>query len=57
MPTPQFLVAGTRQWVEKIKALKMSYEYLEIPNGTHGDVIATGMPNICAFFAKHTKAR
>lgn len=50
-------VARTRQWVEKIKALNMTHQYVEIPGGTHGDVIATGMPDIFAFFAKHTKGR
>ena len=33
----------------------MTHEYHEIPGGTHGSVIATGGPDIFAFFAKHTK--
>ena len=36
---------------------QMMHEYHEIPGGTHGRVIATGMPDIFAFFARHTKAR
>ena len=50
-------VARTRQWVEKVKEQKMTHEYHEIPGGTHGSVIATGMPDIFAFFARHTKGR
>jgi predicted esterase len=48
-------VARTRQWVEKLKEQKMTHEYHEIPGGTHGSVIATGMPDIFAFFAVHTR--
>ena len=49
-------VAGTRLWIEKIKDLKMSYQYVEVPGGTHGSVLTTGAPDIFAFFARHTKA-
>jgi predicted peptidase len=50
-------VARTRIWVEKINEQGMTHEYHEIPGGTHGSVIATGMPDIFAFFARHTKRR
>lgn len=43
------------QWVEAIKELKMSYEYIELPGGDHGTVIGDGMPDIFRFFAEHTK--
>jgi hypothetical protein len=33
----------------------MTYQYIETPGGTHGSVIGTGMPDIFAFFAEHTK--
>jgi len=46
---------GTRRWVEKMKELSMTYEYLEIPGGGHGDVIGTGMPKIFEFFEKQHK--
>lgn len=49
-------VAGTRLWIEKIRDLKMSYQYVEVPGGTHGSVLTTGAPDIFAFFARHTKA-
>jgi hypothetical protein len=39
-----------------MKSLKMTYEYVEGPGGDHGSVIATGMPQIFAFFAKHPKS-
>jgi predicted peptidase len=47
--------AGTRRWVDKMKELKMTYEYKEIPGGDHGSVVATGMPDIFKFFAKYSK--
>jgi poly(3-hydroxybutyrate) depolymerase len=49
-------VAGTRRWIEKMKELKMTYQYVEVPGGDHGSVLTTGAPDIFAFFAKHTKA-
>ena len=49
-------VAGTRLWIEKMKEMKMTYQYVEVPGGTHGSVLTTGAPDIFAFFAKHTKA-
>src|SRR5262249_6130490 len=36
--------AGTRKWVDRMKELNMTYEYLEISGGGHGDVISKGMP-------------
>jgi len=48
-------VANTRRWADKLKELNMTYEYHEIPGGDHGSVIATGMPDIFAFFSKHSK--
>src|SRR5262245_52276318 len=50
-------VANTRRWADKLKELNMTHEYHEIPGGDHGSVIATGMPDIFAFFGKHSKAR
>jgi len=49
-------VAGTRRWIDKMKEMKMTYEYVEVPGGDHGSVLTTGAPDIFAFFAKHTKA-
>jgi predicted peptidase len=49
-------VAGARLWIEKMKELKMTYQYVEVPGGDHGSVLTTGAPDIFAFFAKHTRA-
>jgi predicted peptidase len=49
-------VAGTRLWIEKMKDMKMAYQYVEVPGGDHGSVLTSGAPDIFAFFAKHTKA-
>jgi poly(3-hydroxybutyrate) depolymerase len=53
---PLVPVAGTRLWIDKMKELKMTYQYVEVPGGDHGSVLTTGAPDIFAFFAKHTKA-
>jgi predicted peptidase len=44
-----------RSWAEAMKELKMTYQYIEVPGGDHGNVISIGMPDIFAFFAKHSK--
>ena len=48
-------VAGTRQWVETMKELKMEHKYVEVPGAGHGDVIEKGMDDIFAFFNAHKK--
>lgn len=48
-------VEGARRWVEKMEDLDMTHQYIETEGGTHGSVIGTGMPDIFAFFAEHTK--
>jgi predicted peptidase len=50
-------VSLSRTWVEEMKARKMTYQYIEVPGGTHGSVITSGQPDIFAFFAKYTKGR
>jgi poly(3-hydroxybutyrate) depolymerase len=47
---------GTRRWVEKLKDLNITHEYLEIAGAGHGDVITKGMPKIFEFFGKHKQA-
>jgi poly(3-hydroxybutyrate) depolymerase len=49
-------VAGARLWIDQMKELNMTYQYVEVPGGTHGSVLTTGAADIFAFFAKHTKA-
>ena len=48
-------VTGARQWVDHMKELKITYQYVEVPGGDHGSVLTTGAPDIFAFFAKHSK--
>jgi predicted esterase len=48
-------VSTSRQWVDKLKELKMTYEYNEMPGVTHGPVIEQALPSVYAFFAKHSK--
>jgi hypothetical protein len=48
-------VSLSRNWAEVMKTLKMTHQYIEVPGGTHGSVISGSMPDIFAFFAKHSK--
>jgi polyhydroxybutyrate depolymerase len=49
--------AGTRKWVDKLKELNITHEYLEIAGGGHGDVISKGMPKIFEFFEKQHREK
>jgi poly(3-hydroxybutyrate) depolymerase len=49
-------VTNTRMWAETMKGLGMSYEYKEYPGVTHGPIIEAAMPDIFAFFGKHTRS-
>jgi len=42
-------------WVEKMKALNMTYEYEEIPGAGHPDTIELGAGDIFDFFNKHAR--
>jgi predicted esterase len=48
-------VSVSRAWVDVLKQHEMTHEYLEVAGGDHGNVIAIGMPDIFAFFDKHSK--
>ena len=48
-------VAITRQWVDKLKELNMTYEYNEMSGVSHGPVITAALPSIYDFFSKHSK--
>lgn len=50
-------VANTRMWAETLKELGLNHEYKEYPGATHGPIIEAAMPDIFAFFAKHTKGQ
>jgi poly(3-hydroxybutyrate) depolymerase len=45
----------TRQWAEKMRALKMTVEYDELRGVGHREAIAVGAPKIFAFFDRHSK--
>jgi predicted esterase len=49
-------VTLSRTWVETMKSLNMPYQYIEVAGGDHGSVISGSMPDIFAFFAKHSKS-
>ncbi|MCC6202430.1 MAG: prolyl oligopeptidase family serine peptidase [Gammaproteobacteria bacterium] len=48
-------VTNTRMWAETLKELGLNHEYKEFPGVTHGPIIEAAMPDIFAFFAKHSK--
>lgn len=48
-------VANVRTWVDTMKELQMNFEYKEYPGVTHGPIMGASMPDIYAFFAKHSK--
>jgi len=48
---------GTRRWVEKLKEMKLTHEYLELEGAGHGDVVGKGMPKIFEFFEKQHKEK
>jgi poly(3-hydroxybutyrate) depolymerase len=48
-------VEMVRPWAEKMKELKMTYEYVEVPGGNHIDVAFKNLPKILEFFEKHPK--
>jgi polyhydroxybutyrate depolymerase len=50
-------VAVTRRWVEKMKALGMTYQYVEVPGGSHTDIITANPENMKKIFDFFDKAR
>jgi len=48
-------VAQTRQWLSKMRELKMTSDYYEIPGGGHRDAIIVGAPRVFAFFDKYSR--
>jgi predicted esterase len=48
-------VAGARLWIDKMKELGITHQYVEVAGGDHGSVLTTGMADIFGFFAKHSK--
>ena len=46
---------NTRIWIDTMRELGVTYEFLEFSDGDHGTVIGDGMPEIFRFFEKHPK--
>lgn len=52
---PLVPVEGVRQWIDQMKELSITHQYIEMPGGDHGTVLTTGVPDIFAFFARHAR--
>ena len=52
---PLVKVTFVRPWAEQMKKLDMTYDYIEVPDGDHGSVVAQNIPKIFDFFDKHKK--
>jgi predicted peptidase len=48
-------VKVTRQWVAKMKALGMTYEYVEVPGGTHASAGRENIDKVFAFLERQRK--
>lgn len=48
-------VAGARRWVEAMKKLDMTHEYIEVEGGGHVDVAFQNLPRMFEFFEKYRK--
>ena len=63
--TPQFIVHGdadatvtverSRSMVAALKKLSVEHQYVEVPGGTHGNVITPNLKGMFDFFDKHRK--
>jgi predicted esterase len=47
----------SREWAAAMKALKMTYVYVEIRGGGHSDALDQGAPKVFKFFDKHVRAQ
>jgi alpha-beta hydrolase superfamily lysophospholipase len=48
-------VERIRPWAEKMKEMKMTYEYVEVEGGDHLTVAMKNLPKIFEFFDAHSK--
>lgn len=49
-------IEQTREWVTKMREMKMAVEFIEIRGGGHADALDQGAPHVFKFFNKHVKA-
>jgi hypothetical protein len=47
-------VAGVRQWIDQMKELHITHQYIERAGGDHGTVL-NDVPQVIAFFNQHAK--
>ena len=52
---PTVNVEGSRTMVAEMKRLGVDVEYIEVPGGNHGDVVAPNFPALFNFFDAHRK--
>jgi predicted peptidase len=52
---PTVRVAGSRAMVAKMKELGVEVKYIEVPGGTHSDVVAPNFAGMFEFFDAHPK--
>ena len=52
---PLIPVAGVRHWIDQMKELHITHQYIEMAGGDHGSVLTTGVPDVITFFSKHSK--
>ena len=51
---PLIPVAGVRQWIDQMKELNITHQYMELAGGDHGTVLAN-VTDVIAFFSQHSK--
>ena len=51
---PLVPVEGVRQWIDQMKELHITHQYIERAGGDHGTVL-TDVPAVIAFFSQHSK--
>jgi poly(3-hydroxybutyrate) depolymerase len=48
-------LTSTRPWIEQMKELGITHQYVEVPGGDHEGVKITGAADVFAFFAKYSR--
>lgn len=52
---PTVSVEGSRVMVSRMQELEMTLQYIEVPGGDHGNVVAPNFPGLFEFFDKYTR--
>jgi acetyl esterase/lipase len=48
-------VEASRAMVAELKSLGVEHEYVEVPGGTHGNVVGPNIPRIVDYFLRHQR--